>query len=231
MPDIAQLKLPPDCLTVFLDDTGDEYLKDPCQPFFGLAGFAVIASQLDAVVREPWGAVRRALGGAHQKPIHAAGLYPTTEEFAVIATYFRTQPIARFGAVCTASTDLETDLGPVRVVAEVLKRRMLNILQWQPFKSVEIIFEHSQRLEKKIETAFCGFELQENGNTIPVGFSWMQKCYGEPALEVADFLANAVGKEARYRLKGKSGHERSFEAFFHHPDRRLVSFMEVTRVS
>jgi hypothetical protein len=54
-----KLDLPTDCLVVFVDETGDELLKDPVQKVFGLAGCAVMAADLDRVVREPWLEVRR----------------------------------------------------------------------------------------------------------------------------------------------------------------------------
>jgi hypothetical protein len=113
------------------------------------------------------------------------------------------------------------------IVAEALKKRLLEVLKWQPFDCVEIIFEHSQRLAPKIERAFSDFELREGGLMIPVGLNWMPKSAHEPALEVADFLANAVGAEVRHRLAGRPGFAKNFEAFFHHVDERLVSFFDV----
>ena len=113
------------------------------------------------------------------------------------------------------------------IVVETLKRRILDILRWQPFESVEVIFEHSQRLAPKIESVFSNFDIQEYGRPIAACLSWMDKSAGEPALEVADFLANAIGTEVRHRIARRPGHAKNFETFFHNADRRLVSFIDI----
>jgi hypothetical protein len=165
-----QLILPTDCLAVFVDDTGDELLRDPFQKVFGLSGCAVMASHLDIVVRHPWREVRRNIGGAPDAPLHATDIrHPTLEQLETIASFFQTQPFARFGAICSVTTDLDFDLSPMLVTAETLKHRIIEILRWQPFRPVEIIFEHSQRLASKIEAAFGDFNLEEDGNAIKVG--------------------------------------------------------------
>jgi hypothetical protein len=123
------------------------------------------------------------------------------------------------------------DLTPLRAVALSLKQRIADIGKWQALSSVQIIFEHSQRLAPLIEEAFGDFELAEDGRPISVGLNWMPKSAGEPALEVADFLANAIGSEVRHRLAGRPGHAKNFQAFFHVEDPRLVSFIDIRAAS
>jgi hypothetical protein len=115
-------------------------------------------------------------------------------------------------------------------VAGTLANRLTDILRWQPFEGVELIFEHSERLAPILERVFSDFQIQERGKEIPLGLSWMAKSSGEPGLEVADFLANAIGAEVRHRLTGRQGHAKNFEAFFHNQDPKLVSFMDIRRV-
>jgi hypothetical protein len=50
---------------------------------------------------------------------------------------------------------------------------------------------------------------------------------GDPALEVADFVMHAVGRQARRKIERRNGYAPDFAAVFHGIDRRLVSFMEV----
>jgi hypothetical protein len=227
-----ELKLATDCLAVFIDDTGNELLNDPFQKVFGLGGCAVIASQLDSILRHPWREVRRIINGSPEVPLHATDLVnPSPPQINAIAKFFKTQKIPRFGAICSVETDLDHDLSPLFVVAGVLKLRILDILKWQPFRSVEIIFEHSQRLAPKTENVFSNFNIEEDGNPISVGLSWMEKSSAEPALEVADFLVNAIGTEVRHRLAKRPGHAKNFEAFFQHVDDHLVSFIEINRAT
>jgi hypothetical protein len=225
------LNLPANCLAVFVDDTGNELLKDSFQKVFGLGGCAVMVADLDTMVRHPWREVRRAVGGSPDARLHAADICkPTQQQLQVIAGFFRTQPFARLGAICSLQSDLDKDISPIMAVARSLGNRIAGILKWQPFSSVEIIFEHSERLAPQIEKVFGAFDLKEDGLSIPVGFSWMEKSVGEPALEVADFLANSIGTEARHRIAQRPGHAKNFEAFFHHTDSQLVSFMDILQV-
>jgi hypothetical protein len=56
------------------------------------------------------------------------------------------------------------------------------------------------------------------------------KAVSDPALEVADFIMHAVGRQARNRLKGQEGFVRHFAAVFHTVDAKLASFISVDRV-
>ncbi len=74
--------------------------------------------------------------------------------------------------------------------------------------------------------------LEEEGRQIPVDFYFMEtKPSHDPALEVADFVANAIGNQARFnQVDKKAGFRKDFEAIFHGVDRKLVSFMGIEKV-
>src|SRR6476660_3345580 len=71
-----ELKLPNDCLAVFVDDTGHEALV-PGHPVYGLGGCAALAQDLDAFVRSPWREVRRQVTGSPDTPLHASEFGPS----------------------------------------------------------------------------------------------------------------------------------------------------------
>src|SRR5258708_6470997 len=48
---------------------------------------------------------------------------------------------------------------------------------------------------------------------------------GQPALEVADFIMHAVGRQARQKLKKRGEFVPDFCAVFHSVDQKLTSFM------
>ena len=226
-----KLALPDTCLAVFIDETGDELLRDPFQKVFGLAGCAVMAPYLDTVLREPWKDVRKAIAGSSDARLHATDIKsPTPDQLAAIGAFFRSQPFSRFGAICSVGTTLDKDIGPLAAVARALGNRLADITKWQPFGSVAIVFEHSERLAPQMEQVFGDLNLIVDGKTVPLELCWMDKSVGEPGLEVADFLANSIGTEVRHRMCRRPGHAKNFEAFFHHPDRRLVSFIDISRV-
>lgn len=221
-----KLVLDDTCLAVFVDETGNELLRDSVQKVFGLAGCAVMAPYLDPVVREPWKALRKAIAGSPDARLHATSVRLTADQRKEIGS----QPFSRFGAICSLETTLDKDIRPLSAVARALGNRLADIAKWQPFGSVAIVFEHSQRLAPQIEQVFADFNLIEDGNTVPLELFQMEKSVGEPALEVADFLANSIGREVRHRLERLPGHDENFEAFFHYPDKRLVSFIDISGV-
>ena len=72
-----ELKVSNSALIVFVDDTGHEALV-PGQPVFGLGGCAVMAADLDRLIRHPWLDVRRRVCGSPENPLHAADLGAST---------------------------------------------------------------------------------------------------------------------------------------------------------
>jgi hypothetical protein len=60
----------------------------------------------------------------------------------------------------------------------------------------------------------------------------MPKSAGEPALEVADFVANTIAGHARAHLvERRSGFRKDFQAVFQSVDPKLASFFAITSVS
>jgi hypothetical protein len=83
------LLLPNDCLAVFVDDTGHEALVKE-QPVYGLGGCAIIARNLDRVIRQPRREVRRRVTGSADIPLHASafGQKATKEQISIVAVFF-----------------------------------------------------------------------------------------------------------------------------------------------
>jgi hypothetical protein len=232
MTDETQLILPPECLVAFVDDTGHEALV-PGHPVYGLGGCAVMEHDLERVIRQPWREVRRAVTGSPDTPLHASTFSQSAsrQDIEAVAEFFCRQPFARLGAIISISTTLLQELGPVRTIAKTLQNRVVEIAQWTRFSNLKIIFESSDRADPLIKDAFRDFGLEEDGKPISVDCYFMPKSAGEPALEVADFIMHAVGRQARKNLKQCDGFLLDFQAVFHSVDRKLASFIEVNSVS
>ncbi len=226
------LILPSDCLVVFVDDTGHEALVKG-QPVYGLGGCAVMACNLDRVIRQPWREVRRCVTGLADRPLHASdfGQEATTEQISIVAEFFKTQPFFRFGAILSTTTILADELDCIQTIAKTLQNRIVDIFKWTTCKEVRVIFESSDRANSLVENAFQGFEIKEDDKSIPIECYFMPKSSADPALEVADFVMHAVGRQARKNLIKRSDFALDFKAVFHSVDERLVSFMEVHTVT
>lgn len=224
-----ELNVSDQSLLIFVDDTGHEALA-PGHPIYGLGGCAIMAADLERVIHHPWREVRRQVRGSADTPLHAAALGhpPRREDIEVVAGFFRNQPFARIGATVTVNTTLAGDLAPINAIAGVLKNRIVDIAKWTPFTEVHVIFEASDRADRRIEAAFGDFRLEENGRPISVECYFMPKAAHDPALEVADFVMHAVGRQVRRRIEGKAGFAPDFEAVFHHQDPRRVSYIEIS---
>lgn len=216
-------------LAVFVDDTGHEALVEG-HPVYGLGGCAVMAPDLDRLIRHPWREVRRKVTGSPDTPLHAASFSRThtQEQIEIVVDFFRTQPFARLGAIITMQAT-RGGMEPLLVIAGVLKNRIVDVAKWTPFRDVKVIFEASDRADRQIEQAFADFRIEEDDAPLPVECYLMPKSAGEPALEVADFIMHAIGRQARRRIEGREGFAPDFAAVFHCVDRKLVSFMEISR--
>jgi len=226
------LTLPEDCLAVFVDDTGHEALVDG-HPVYGLGGCAALVRDLESTIRGPWRDVRRQVTGSSDTPLHANSFagFATKDNIRTVADFFRVQPFARLGAIISFKTKLAEQLGAVPTIAKVLQKRILEIASHTAFRSVAVIFESSERADRLVEEAFQGFGLEEDGKPLPVECYFMRKELGEPALEVADFIMHAVGRQARQNLKSRGDFVPDFCAVFHAVDRRLTSYMEIDSVT
>jgi hypothetical protein len=228
---MPELRYDPDTLLVTIDETGHEHLAGD-HTVYGFGGVAVTGMMYHNLIVQPWRKVRTAVAGNADSPLHAADLSGRArpEQLNAVAGFFQQCPFLRFGAGASVLTKHAVDFPFMRLVVESLKRRVVDVAKWCPFRSVAIVFEDNPRANGLIEEYFGDFGIEENGTPIPVDFYFMPKNANEPGLEVADFVANAVGSQIRHcSVDGRPGFRKDFQAVFHNIDRRLVSFMNIER--
>jgi hypothetical protein len=226
------LHLPPDCLLVCVDDTGHEELA-PGHVFYGLGGCAALMAHYPDLIDRPWRTVRQAILGDGNAPLHATkfGHMASPADFEVVTKFFSEQQFFRFAAAGSAKTSIPDDMDLAPCVIEMLKRRFVDVARYSPFSSVAIIFEENPRSKSLIERCFSDFRLKVDGSVIEPECYFMPKSANFPALEVADFIANAIGGHVRHSLvEKKPGFRKDFQAIFHSVDPRLVSFMGIETV-
>jgi hypothetical protein len=215
-----------------VDDTGHEALAKG-HPVYGLGGCAVLGRDLERIIWQPWKELRKRITGSPDLPLHANKLprIANARDIEAIAEFFRVYPFWRFGAIFTTATQLADELNLMQTMKHVLQKRINVIVERTLCKEVHVVFESSERANKIIEEAFQGFEFSRGSKRIPAEYGFMPKAAGEAALEVADFVMHAVGRQARHNLTQRGSFVPDFRAVFHAVDPKLISFIEVEMVT
>ncbi len=222
----------PGDLVFFIDETGHEKFADPRFPVFGFGGIALMADKLDNDVRSPWRKLRRAIRGSETAPLHASDLTQAEiEQHApAIGEFFRDGRFARLGVSCSDSTISPDSMEASEYILASLRHRILHVMDNTIYPNVRIIFEENKRAGHIIERYFGNFKILDGSREIPLHFYFMPKGSMDPALEVADFVAHAIGRHAHPKRLSKKSHGLDFKSIFHDRNRREVSYIHIEKV-
>jgi hypothetical protein len=199
----SHLPVGPTCLLFFIDETGHETFADEKYPVFGLGGCAITSSSAEAVIAQPWRAMKAAHFGGENVPLHANELRvlrrPTDEQFAALSKFFREQQFARLAVTMSKSAVLPAGKTPFDIIAGAMMNRYTDLLRRVSPQPNELAFLHeaSDRLDQLVQKHFGGTVAQINGKMIGVHKGLVEKSNGLPELEVADFIMHAAGRRAK----------------------------------
>jgi hypothetical protein len=194
-----RLPVGPACLLFFIDETGHETFADENYPVFGLGGCAITSSSADAVIAQPWRAMKAQHFGGENFALHANELRnPTSEQLAALAKFFREQHFARLAVTMSKSEVPPAGTTPFNVVAGALINRYRDLLSRVLPEPDEVAFLHeaSDRLDQLVQRHLGGTVVQINGKPVPVHKGLVKKSDGLQELEVADFIMHAAGRRA-----------------------------------
>lgn len=217
------LKVHPHCLMFFVDETGHEEFADPNHPVFGLGGCAIMVAAIDEVLRQPWRALKEKHFGGAAMPLHASDLRePTVPQLDALGEFFSTQRFARFAVTMNRDVLLPEGLVPYDIMAPSVRRRFEEIASRCTVAPVEIALVHeaSQRGDALLERFFGPSFATVEGKPVHVHHAIMPK--GDECLEVADFIIQAAGGQAR---RPGGPRRKDFMAIFGDP--LLSSYMHI----
>ncbi len=228
----AALIIPPRCLVVFIDDTGHEALASG-HPVYALGGCAVMGRDMERLITQPWRELRRRVTGSPDTPLHAHKFSRSAKagHYDFVAEFFRRNLFWRFGSTITVQSRLSDKLSLLYTMKGVFQQRVAEIVSETLCKNVQLVFESSQRTDAIIEEVFSDLQLFRGSKPIPSECGFMQKSVGEPALEVADFVMHAVGRQARHSLTHRGDFLADFCAVFHSVGPKLAKYLEVDLVT
>jgi hypothetical protein len=223
----------PDTLLFMLDDTGHETLAGN-HTFYGLGGISLRASHNQPQLWPAWRNLRTLVNGDPEIPLHAFEFGQQArrrpELYKPLGDFFREHLFVRLAVTATLKTAVPNHLVVMQPVILTLKKYMADLAACSGCGSVAMVFESSERANDAVIQHFGNLVVERNGSSIPVEHCLMEKKYHEPALEVSDFVANAAGSMARWRLAGKGSFPKDFASIFHSVPVHYVRYMDISSV-
>lgn len=222
-----------DTLLVFLDETGNEKLKDKKFPIFGLGGCAIPAKYYHSLIDLPWKKLRKEILGNPDKALHAAELKMDSlskESLNELGKFFVKSLIKRIATVISDKTFFEDNYGNYQVAASVVSKKITEIsLQNPDLKSIAIFFEHSDSGNKLIKKYFRDIDFKNHGMTADIE-RYIARKGVTPGLDIADFIMHAAGTQTKNRISGDNKYRQDFEAVFKKCAPELQYFLEITKI-
>jgi hypothetical protein len=224
-------------LLVFIDEKGNEYLKDKEYPIFGLGGCAVICKEYNNSIRKTWNNMKDTFFNGKENKLHAKDLFqPKKIQINAISDFFKKNKFARVAAVMSNKTINNTEYDIYNLITSALYKRILNVANWTCFNRVVFILEDSEICNSLAKKFFPSYKFEEYNNKlkkkieIPSEYFFCSKERVEPGMEVADFVIHTAGAQLRDRISKKNLNRKDFEVVFNGVDEKLSSCMLIEKI-
>ncbi|MFZ0268535.1 DUF3800 domain-containing protein [Caulobacter sp.] len=209
-------------VVVFVDEAGDRELRDPGNPVFVLGGCACWGRDIEHSIRQPWLDVRAAITGSREKPIHMRELSRRfgRRHVATMQKFFLNGDFRRVGFGVTDRTVFDVGGFPKAPVLEIaLEQFLASIAELmssdEPAEAISVVFEDGPLLPLiRKQWPNRALTRQQDGVGIPISWATLDKDAGEPALEVADYIAHSLAGYLRAERSRDSKFAERHDAIF-----------------
>lgn len=189
---------------VFIDDTGNEFLKDPNYPVFGLGGIIVLGKNYFKEIVEPWCELKEKIFKSKGMPLHATDLIkPTQSQLNALNSFFSTKKFKRFACTLSDKTQLKNIRNNYTAIVDCVRGNINALLKLMSFNSLLFVIEESDSVGHSKYKSLHWLGERDDFIKINTEIIFKTKADIEPGLEVADFVINAFGSTYKDKLIGK----------------------------
>jgi hypothetical protein len=228
--------LSPTSFVVFVDETGDDSMRDNAHPIFCLRR-AALAGYFHDSVDVPWKQLKAAHFPQQKGPIRAARFRARSNNVVSLSRFFRRAGVLPAGGCDEHSNAQHCKLTNYGLLAEFLIETIQQALSLlRDVSEVAIIFEKSARGDREAEEHFKHHTtiIQRNRGEasrtreVPIRYFFLPKTSATPGLEIADLIAHSAGTHVRDQLAPSGGAKGAlFSSMFQKPDPKWVRFFAI----
>jgi hypothetical protein len=189
---------------VFIDDTGNEFLKDPNYPIFGLGGIIVLGKNYCKEIVEPWCELKEKEFESKCTPLHATDLVkPSQSQLNALNNFFSTKIFKRFACTLSNKTQLKNIRNNYTTIVDCVRGNINALLKLLSFDSLLFVIEESDSVDHDKYKSLHWLGERDEFINVNTEVIFKTKKDIEPGLEVADFVINAFGSTYKDKLAGK----------------------------
>jgi Protein of unknown function (DUF3800) len=231
--------LPPTSFAIFVDETGDELMRDPSHPLFGLGGCALLTGHLHDVIDASWRTMKAENFPQQRGALHAKRMRGNAHrQLKVLSDFFEQHDFFRLAVLLTTRTRNATALAPYALVAGHFIEMVRQILPLDIVTQVAIVIEKAGRGDHLAREHFPPYDRftivrrSPSGRTyrreVPIRYFFLPKRAATSFLEIADFIVHAAGLHVREQLTIKRGHGNPlYSPIFQSPAPEWVRYMSI----
>lgn len=182
---------------IYLDETGDERLLEPANPYFGYGGIALFGGRSHNHLRSDWRKFKRNSTGDATGKIHAASFDFQRNEFS-LRKFFSKNFIRFYICMHRDFTNLNKNTVMTVLLENLFFKFLYPALKSTP--EIIVVLEDCERNRKIIDDS-VEFMEQNHSWWDKVSVSIVNKNHENDFMEIADFVANAGGNHSRELLK------------------------------
>lgn len=217
-----------DEVVAFIDESGDEVLKDPNNPVFVLGCCMVRGRDLPAL-REGWLVVRERVLGNRDARMHMRELRLDEQQDAVIREFFDKGVFYRTSITVTDRTVFQVGPFPFLPIFQIamglVGQLVAALMTGQPSHGLSLVIEDNERLRSLYFAHLSKHRLLMDGISMPVSWALLTKKANEPALEIADYISHSTAGFMRSNRDETSKFAPRYKAIF--PDQSYAKAWEL----